>query len=397
MNILSKRAERLVEPSTLLMARLTANLREKGVDVISLSLGEPDFDTPEHICKAAVKAIEDGYTHYSPVSGYVDLKMAIINKFKNDNGLHYSTENIVVSTGAKQALMNIILCIINDGDEVLVPAPFWVSYPEIIKIAGGIPVIIPTTMENNQKVSATDIEAKITNKTKAIIFSSPSNPSGAFYTLEELNSWAEVLKKHENIIIISDEIYEHLNYESSHVSIAQIPELFHRVVVVNGVSKSFAMTGWRLGYMGAPAWLASACDKMQGQITSGASSISQRAALSALSSPLDSTYAMSNAFKKRRNLTIEKMKQIPGIKYNIPQGAYYVFPDMSYFFGKNYNGFKIENADDLSFYFLQEARVSVVSGIGFGDNKCIRISFANSEENIEEAWDRIIIALNNLS
>lgn len=323
--------------------------------------------------------------------------MAIINKFKNDNGLHYSTENIVVSTGAKQALMNIILCIINDGDEVLVPAPFWVSYPEIIKIAGGIPVIIPTTMENNQKVSATDIEAKIINKTRAIIFSSPSNPSGAFYTLEELNAWAEVLKKHENIIIISDEIYEHLNYESSHVSIAQIPELFHRVAVVNGVSKSFAMTGWRLGYMGAPAWLASACNKIQGQITSGASSISLRAALSALSSPLDSTYAMSNAFKKRRNLTIEKMKQIPGIKYNIPQGAYYVFPDMSYFFGKNYNGFKIENADDLSFYFLQEARVSVVSGIGFGDNKCIRISFANSEENIEEAWNRIIIALNNLS
>ncbi|MCX6352142.1 MAG: pyridoxal phosphate-dependent aminotransferase [Bacteroidetes bacterium] len=392
----SKRVENIHEPSTIRMARLSREYKERGIDIINLSLGEPDFNTPAHIRKAAEEAIEQGYSHYTPVAGYLELKQAIVEKFKKDNGLTYQPENIVVSTGAKQSLMNIIMSIVNARDEVLVPTPFWVTYPEMIKLAGGIPVFVEGKVENDFKITPAQLAEKITPKTKAIIYSSPCNPSGSFFRKEELAALGEVLKKHEDIFIISDEIYEHINYTGKHSSIAEIPELFNRTAVVNGVSKSFAMTGWRIGYMGAPAWLASACDKFQGQFTSGACSISQRATITALSSSLEPTYQMRDAFKKRRDLVIEKVKNIPHIKYNIPEGAFYLFPDMSWYFGKSYNGCTVNNADDLSMYLFEEAKVSTVSGSGFGNESCIRISFAASEENLTEAFDRIATALTKL-
>lgn len=394
---LADRIERLHESQTIAMARISRELREQGHDIISLSLGEPDFVTPAYIREAAKKAIDDGYTHYPPISGYMDLRQAICDKMKRENNLTYTPDQIVVSTGAKQCIANAVLCTINPGDEVIVPSPYWVSYSQIIQLAGGVPVFIPTGIESDFKISEEQLLKAISPKTRMFIFSSPCNPTGTVYTRDELKTLASVFEKHENILILSDEIYEHINFIGKHESIAQFDNIRSRVIIVNGVSKSYAMTGWRIGYLAAEKYLAQACDKMQGQFTSAASSIAQRATLAAISRNDDENKIMFEAFRRRRDLVLKLLKEIPGLKVNQPQGAFYVFPDVSSFFGKQYNGTVINTPDDLCMFLLRDARVSLVTGEAFGDNNCIRISYAAADEDLVKAIGRIAESLAKLN
>ncbi|MGV8994036.1 MAG: pyridoxal phosphate-dependent aminotransferase [Flavobacterium sp.] len=392
-NLLSDRINKLSTSQTLAMAALARDLKAQGRDIISLSLGEPDFNTPDFIKEAAKKAIDENYSTYSPVDGYMDLKEAICKKFKRDNNLDYKPANIVVSTGAKQSLYNIAQVMLNDGDEVILPAPYWVSYFEIIKMAGGIPVEVPTSVESDFKITAAELEAAITPKTKMIWYSSPCNPSGSVYNREELTALSEVLKKHPNIYVVSDEIYEHINFSGTFCSIASIPGMLERTITVNGVAKAFAMTGWRIGYIGAPEFIAKACTKMQGQVTSGANSIAQRATIAAVESDPKVLNYMVEAFHKRRDLVVGLVQDIPGLKINIPEGAFYVFPDVSYYFGKTLKGTHIKDATDLAMYLLAEANVATVTGEAFGNPDCLRLSYATSEEQLIEAFRRIKLAL----
>jgi aspartate aminotransferase len=393
MSILSDRINNLSTSQTLAMAALARELKSQGKDIISLSLGEPDFNTPDFIKEAAKKAIDENYSTYSPVDGYVELKDAICRKFKRDNNLEYKPANIVVSTGAKQSLYNIAQVMLNDGDEVILPAPYWVSYFEIIKLSGGIPIEVPTNVETDFKITAEQLEKAITPKTKMMWFSSPCNPSGSVYSREELSAIGKVLEKYPSIFIVSDEIYEHINFSGTFCSIGTIPGLFERTITVNGVAKAFAMTGWRIGYIGAPEFIAKACTKMQGQVTSGANSIAQRATITALDANPNVLNTMVEAFKNRRDLVVKLAKQIPGLKINIPDGAFYLFPDVSSFFGKTLRGNTIKNADDFSMYLLSEANVATVTGDAFGNPNCIRISYATSDEILIEAFKRIQFAL----
>ena len=393
MDLLSSRIKSLPISATLAMAAKARELKNKGVDIIGLSLGEPDFNTPEFIKNAAVKAVEDNWNSYSPVDGYLDLKKAICNKFKRDNKINYKTSQIVVSTGAKQSIANVCMVLLNPGDEVLLPAPYWVSYSAIATLAEAKSTIIPSTIESDFKITPEQLQAAITSKTKLVMFNSPNNPSGTIYTEKELIALGEVLKNHPNVFILSDEIYEHINYGIPHFSIASIPELYERTVTVNGVAKAFAMTGWRIGYIGAPEWIAKACNKMQGQITSGANCIAQRATIAAVEAPVKNIQYMVDEFSKRREIIIKLLKAIPGIKVNQPHGAFYVFPNISAYFGKILGGKKIENAADFALYLLEEAHVATVNGDAFGNGDCIRISYAASEENIRTAIDRIARAL----
>ena len=389
MNALSDRINSLTTSQTLAMAALARELKAQGKDIISLSLGEPDFNTPDFIKEAAKRAIDENYSTYSPVDGYAELKEAICRKFKRDNNLDYTPANIVVSTGAKQSLFNIAQVMINPGDEVILPAPYWVSYYEIIKIAGGIPVEVPTSVESDFKITPEQLAQAITPKTKMIWYSSPCNPSGSVYNREELTALAKVLENHPNIYVVSDEIYEHINFSGTFCSIASVPGMFDRTITVNGVAKAFAMTGWRIGYIGAPEFIAKACTKMQGQITSGANSIAQRATITAVDADPSVLNDMVSAFKNRRNLVVGLVKEIPGFKLNVPEGAFYVFPDVSYYFGKTLRGKLIQNADDFSMYLLSEANVATVTGDAFGNPNCIRFSYATSEALLTEAMKRI--------
>ena len=388
-NHLSDRINNLSTSQTLAMAALARELKAQGKDIISLSLGEPDFNTPDFIKEAAKKAIDENYSTYSPVDGYMELKEAICRKFKRDNNLDYKPANVVVSTGAKQSLYNVAQVMLNDGDEVILPAPYWVSYSEIVKMSGGIPVEVPTSIENDFKITPQQLETAITPKTKMIWYSSPCNPSGSVYSREEFTAIAEVLKKYPNIYIVADEIYEHINFSGTFCSIASIPGMFERTITVNGVAKAFAMTGWRIGYIGAPEFIAKACTKMQGQVTSGANSIAQRATITAVDADPSVLNEMVAAFKSRRDLVVGLIKEIPGLKINVPEGAFYVFPDVSSFFGKTLRGTLINNADDFSMYLLSEANVATVTGDAFGNPNCIRFSYATSEELLTEAMKRI--------
>ena len=393
MEALSTRINSLPVSATLAMAAKARELKNQGVDVIGLSLGEPDFNTPEFIKDAAIQAVNDNYNSYSPVDGYADLKQAIATKFKRDNGLDYTADQIVVSTGAKQSIANVCMVLLNPGDEVLLPAPYWVSYSAIATLAEAKSTIIPTSIENDFKITPQQLENAITPQTKLIMFNSPNNPSGTIYTEEEYRALGKVLEKYPDIYILSDEIYEHINYGTPHFSLAAIPSLYDRTITVNGVAKAFAMTGWRIGYIGAPKWIAKACNKMQGQITSGANCIAQRATITALEAPVSNIQYMIDEFKNRRELIIALLTQIPGIKLNQPQGAFYVFPDISTYFGKTLRGKTIENASDFALYLLEEAHVATVTGDAFGNSKCIRISYAASVEHIKEAIERIAQAL----
>lgn len=389
MDLLSKRINSLPISATLSMAAKARELKNNGVDIIGLSLGEPDFNTPEFIKDAAINAVNDNWNSYSPVDGYLDLKAAICNKFKRDNGISYESSQIVVSTGAKQSIANVCMVLLNPGDEVLLPAPYWVSYSAIATLAEAESKIIPTSIDTDFKITPEQLENSINSKTKLVMFNSPNNPSGTIYTENELRALGKVLEKHPNIYILSDEIYEHINYGTPHFSIASIPELYERTITVNGVAKAFAMTGWRIGYIGAPEWIAKACNKMQGQITSGANCIAQRATIAAVNAPVSQIQYMVDEFSKRREIIIDLLKAIPGIKINQPQGAFYVFPDVSDYFGRTLNNKKIENASDFAIYLLEEAHVATVTGEAFGNGDCIRISYAASEKNIREAIKRI--------
>ncbi|HEX4371798.1 MAG TPA: pyridoxal phosphate-dependent aminotransferase [Puia sp.] len=393
---LSSILTRFNEPETLKMAKLGRELRAKGVDVIDLSLGEPDFDTPQHIKEAAKKAIDDNWSHYTPVPGFLDLREAICEKFKRDNHLDYKPENIVASTGAKQSLANAVLALVDEGEEVIIPTPYWVTYSELVKIAKGKVVEIHSTLESGFKITPAQLEAAITDKTKVFLFSSPCNPSGAVYNKKELEGLAEVFRKHPNIFIISDEIYEYINFVGKHESIAQFPDLKERIIIVNGLSKGFAMTGWRLGYIAANAEVAKACEKLQGQFTSGTNSIAQKAGVIALTTDLKPSMEMVEEFTRRRKKTMELVNAIPGIKCFEPEGAFYIFPDVSYYFGRSDGTNTINNSADFSMYLLNVAHVSSVMGDAFGDSKCVRFSFANSMQNIEKGWARIKDALAKL-
>ena len=389
MDILSARINSLPISATLEMAAKARELKAKGIDIIGLSLGEPDFNTPEFIKDAAVQAVQDNWNSYSPVDGYADLKTAICNKFKRDNNLDYNPTQIVVSTGAKQSIANICMVLLNPGDEVLLPAPYWVSYSAIATLAEAKSIIIPSSIETDFKITPEQLEAAITPKTKLVMFNSPNNPSGTIYSEKEYRSLGKVLEKFPDVFILSDEIYEHINYGTPHFSIASIPELYDRTITVNGVAKAFAMTGWRIGYIGAPEWLAKACNKMQGQITSGANCIAQRATIAAVEAPVSNIQYMVDEFAKRREIIIQLLSEIPGIKINQPEGAFYVFPDISFYFGKTLTGKKIENASDFALYLLEYAHVATVTGDAFGNSNCIRISYAASEKNIRTAIARI--------
>lgn len=388
-NHLSDRINSLPTSATLAMAAKARELREQGKDIIGLSLGEPDFNTPDFVKKAAIQAINDNYNSYTPVDGYVELKDAIIHKFKRDNNLKYTRDQIVVSTGAKQSIANVALVLLNEGDECILPAPYWVSYAAIVQLAEGVPVEVRAGVDQNFKITPDQLRAAITPRTKMILFSSPNNPSGSVYSLKELEGLAAVLKDHPQIIVVSDEIYEHINYGSGHASMACVEGMYDRTVTINGVSKAFAMTGWRVGYIGGPAWIARACNKMQGQITSGTNCIAQRAVITALEAPVSKIQYMVDAFHKRRDLILDLLSKIPGFVTDVPEGAFYVFPDISAFFGKTIKGHKIENATDFSLLLLEEALVATVTGDAFGAPDCIRISYAASEEQITEAIKRI--------
>ncbi|RZJ64606.1 MAG: pyridoxal phosphate-dependent aminotransferase [Flavobacterium sp.] len=393
MNQLSDRINNLSTSQTLAMAAKARELKAQGIDIISLSLGEPDFNTPDFIKEAAIQAIHDNFSTYTPVDGYQDLKEAISVKFKRDNELDYKPSQIVVSTGAKQSLFNVCQVMLNPGDECILPAPFWVSYAEMVKMAEGVPVEVPTTIDSDFKITPQQLEAAITPRTKLMMFSSPCNPSGSVYNREELTALAKVLEKYPNIFVVSDEIYEHINFSGNFCSIATIPGMYDKTVTVNGVSKAFAMTGWRIGYIGAPEFIAKACTKMQGQITSGANSIAQRATIAAVNADPSVLNEMVEAFRSRRDLVVGLLQDIPGVKINVPEGAFYVFPDVSSFFGKTLRGTKINNADDLSMYLLAEANVATVTGDAFGNPDCIRFSYATSEDLLTEALKRIKEAL----
>ena len=393
MENLSERINSLPVSATLAMASKARELKNMGIDIIGLSLGEPDFNTPEFIKQAAINAVEENWNSYSPVDGYADLKEAICKKFKRDNNIQYKPSQIVVSTGAKQSIANVCMVLLNPGDEVLLPAPYWVSYSAIATLAEAKSVIIPSTIENDFKISPEQLEGSINSKTKLVMFNSPNNPSGTIYTKKELEAMGEILKKYPDVYILSDEIYEHINYGTPHFSIAGISDLYDRTITVNGVAKAFAMTGWRIGYIGAPEWIAKACNKMQGQITSGANCIAQRATITALNEPITKIQYMIDEFAKRREIIIELLKDIPGIKLNKPSGAFYVFPDVSSYFGKVLNGKKIKNATDFALYLLEKAHVATVTGEAFGNGNCIRISYAASEEKIRLAIERISSAL----
>ena len=389
MSQLSERIQSLSTSQTLAMAAKARELRAEGKDVIGLSLGEPDFNTPDFIKDAAIQAINDNYNSYTPVDGYKELKEAIIHKFKRDNNLDYGLSQIVVSTGAKQSLANVAMVLLNEGDEVILPCPYWVSYAEIVKLAEGIPVEVKTSIETDFKMTAEQLENAITPKTKMIWFSSPCNPSGSVYSKEELRAIADVLQKYPGIYVVSDEIYEHINFVGDHASMAQFEDMYDRTVTVNGVSKAFAMTGWRIGFIGAPEWIARACNKMQGQVTSGANCIAQRAVITAMMAEPSKVQYMVDEFGNRRNLVLGLLNDIPGFKTNIPEGAFYVFPDISYYFGKTLKGRQINNATDFSMFLLEEALVATVTGDAFGQPNCIRISYAASQDELKEALARI--------
>ncbi|NRR91065.1 pyridoxal phosphate-dependent aminotransferase [Winogradskyella undariae] len=390
---LSDRINNLATSATLAMAAKARELRAEGKDIIGLSLGEPDFNTPDFIKDAAIEAINQNYNSYTPVDGYVELKEAIITKFKRDNNLSYTLPQIVVSTGAKQSLANIASVMINAGDEVILPCPYWVSYSDIVKLSDGVPVEVTTSIDNDFKMTAEQLEAAITPKTKMIWYSSPCNPSGSVYSKEELRALADVLKKYPNIYVVSDEIYEHINFKGGHFSMAEFEDMYDRTITVNGVSKAFAMTGWRIGYIGAPDWIARACNKMQGQITSGANCIAQRAVIKALEAEPSSIKYMVDEFKERRQLILSLLSEIDGFKTNEPEGAFYVFPNISAYFGKTIKGKTINNASDFSLFLLEEALVATVTGEAFGNKDCIRISYAASQDEIKEAIKRIKTAL----
>lgn len=396
MTQLSSLLQRFNEPETLKMAKFGRELRAKGIDVIDLSLGEPDFDTPQHVKEAAIKAINDNWSHYTPVAGYLDVREAVCTKLKRDNNLDYKPENIITSTGAKQSLANAILALVDEGDEVVIPTPYWVTYSELVKIARGKVVEIRTSVEQGFKATPAQVEAAITDKTRVFMFSSPCNPSGAVYSQEELEGLANVFRKHPNVTILADEIYEYINFVGKHASIAQFADLKDRVVVINGLSKGFAMTGWRFGYIAANADIAKACEKLQGQFTSATCSITQKAAVEALTGDLRPSMAMTEEFTRRRTRTLELVSSIPGLKCNAPEGAFYVFPDVSAYYGKTDGTTTIQNAADFSMYLLNTAHVSSVMGDAFGEPLCVRFSFANSMTNIERAWERIAAALAKL-
>jgi aspartate aminotransferase len=390
---LAKRLNRIDEPQTIKMAKLSRELKAQGINIVDLSLGEPDFATPEHIQDAAVIAMKDGYTKYPPVAGFPELRQAVVDKFKRDNDLTYNIENVMVCTGAKQCIANVMMCLLDDGDEVVIPSPYWVTYGDLVKVCGGNVVEVKATLAQEFKINATQLESAITSKTKAFIFSSPCNPTGSVYTQQELEALCVVFKKYPEIIIISDEIYEYINFETKHASIAHIAGMQDRTVVINGLSKAYAMTGWRLGYMAGPKDIIKACETMQSQFTSGPNSITQRAAIVALNGTLEPAMEMVEAFKQRRNFLVKALNEIPGVKANMPPGAFYVFPDVSSYFGKKNGETTITNALELCMYLLHVANVSCVTGDAFGDGNCIRISYATSMQNLEEAIKRITKAL----
>jgi aspartate aminotransferase len=393
MSQLSERVNSMATSQTIAMAAKARALKAEGKDIISLSLGEPDFNTPDFIKDAAIKAVNDDYNSYTPVNGYEELRQAIGTKFKRDNGLSYQANQIVVSTGAKQSLANIAMVLLNPGDEVILPAPYWVSYEAIVELAEGIPVSVPTSIERDFKITASQLEDAITSKTKMIIYSSPCNPSGSIYSKEELRALADVLQKYPDIIVVSDEIYEHINFIGGHFSMASFEDMYDRTITVNGVSKAFAMTGWRIGYIGAPEWIAKACNKMKGQITSGANCIAQRATITALEADPAKIHYMVDKFHQRRDMVLSMMANIDGFKINEPEGAFYIFPDISFYFGKTVKGKYIGNATDFSMFLLEEANVAAVTGEAFGSPNCIRFSYAASEEQLTEAMRRIAKAL----
>lgn len=396
MEYLSDRVKSLAVSQTLAMAQKSRELKAKGIDIISLSLGEPDFNTPDYIKEAAKKAIDDNYSKYPPVPGYDDLRKAISKKFKDENGLEYTPDQIIVSAGGKHSLINVILSIVNPGDEVIILAPYWVSYYDQIVLAEGRPVVIKASLENDFKIKPEQLEAVITSKTRLIIFNSPSNPTGMVYSRSEMEKIAAVVAKHEGVFIISDEIYEHIIFEGEHVSMASFSNIYDRVITVNGVSKGYAMTGWRIGYIGAPLWIAKACNKLQGQFTSGVCSIAQRAALAAIQGDGESQKTMKAAFLRRRNLICSLLREVKGLKVTVPEGAFYVMPDISYFLGKSDGETTIGNSDDLALYLLDKAQVATVGGDAFGAPECIRISYATSDDLLVEAVKRITVALEKL-
>jgi aspartate aminotransferase len=386
---LSNRLNRLAPSATLAMSQKSSEMKAQGVDVINLSVGEPDFNTPDHIKEAAKKAIEDNFSRYSPVPGYPELRKAIVAKLKNENGLDYSMSEILVSNGAKQSVCNTVMALVNDGEEVIIPAPYWVSYPQMVKLAGGTPVIVNAGFDQDFKMTPEQLEVAITPKTRMLILCSPSNPTGSVYSKEELEALAEVIKRHEGLYVLADEIYEHINYVGHHESIAQFPGMKERSIIVNGVSKAYAMTGWRIGFIAAPEWIVKGCNKLQGQYTSGPCSVSQKAAEAAYTTSQECVETMRKAFERRRDLIVSLAKEIPGLEVNCPQGAFYLFPKCSSFYGKSYEGRKIETSTDLAMFLLEEGHVATVGGDAFGDPECFRMSYATSDDNIREAMRRI--------
>ena len=394
---LSDRLQRLAPSATLAMSQKSSEMKAQGIDVINMSVGEPDFNTPDHIKEAAKKAVDDNFSRYSPVPGYPDLRKAIVAKLKNENGLDYTVNEVLVSNGAKQSVCNTVMALVNDGEEVIIPAPYWVSYPQMVKLAGGVPVIVEAGFDQNFKMTPEQLEAAITPKTRMIILCSPSNPTGSVYSKSELEALSEVIKKHEDLFVLADEIYEHINYIGHHESIAQFPGMKERSIIVNGVSKAYAMTGWRIGYIAAPEWIVKGCNKLQGQYTSGPCSVSQKAAEFAYISSQECVEQMREAFERRRDLIVKLAKDIPGLEVNVPEGAFYLFPKCSSFFGKKSGDTVINNSSDFAMYLLETAHVATVGGDAFGDPECFRMSYATSDENIIEAMRRIKEALAKLA
>ena len=394
---LSDRLQRLAPSATLAMSQKSSEMKAQGIDVINMSVGEPDFNTPDHIKEAAKKAVDDNFSRYSPVPGYPDLRKAIVAKLKNENGLDYTVNEVLVSNGAKQSVCNTVMALVNDGEEVIIPAPYWVSYPQMVKLAGGVPVIVEAGFCQNFKMTPEQLEAAITPKTRMIILCSPSNPTGSVYSKSELEALAEVIKKHDDLFVLADEIYEHINYIGHHESIAQFPGMKERSIIVNGVSKAYAMTGWRIGYIAAPEWIVKGCNKLQGQYTSGPCSVSQKAAEFAYISSQECVEQMRQAFERRRDLIVKLAKDIPGLEVNVPEGAFYLFPKCSSFFGKKCGDTTINTSSDFAMYLLEEAHVATVGGDAFGDPECFRMSYATSDENIIEAMRRIKEALSKLA
>ncbi len=386
---LSNRLNRLAPSQTLAMSQKSGEMKAQGIDVINMSVGEPDFNTPDHIKEAAKKAVDENFSRYSPVPGYMDLRKAIVAKLKNENNLDYTTSEILVSNGAKQSVCNTVMALVNDGEEVIIPAPYWVSYPQMVKLAGGTPVIVNAGFEQNFKMTPEQLEAAITPKTRMLILCSPSNPTGSVYTKDELEALAEVIKRHDDLFVLADEIYEHINYVGKHESIAQFPGMKERTIIVNGVSKAYAMTGWRIGFIAAPEWIVKGCNKLQGQYTSGPCSVSQKAAEAAYTTSQECVETMRKAFERRRDLIVKLAKEIPGLEVNCPQGAFYLFPKCSGFYGKSYEGKTINNSTDLAMFLLEEGHVATVGGDAFGDPECFRMSYATSADNLREAMRRI--------